>query len=114
MTVAEKLDDYIRMTGQDVFIEVEGKPDKIDAFINQYNFKYSPAISRFVDGIITLQPDANKWGLELRLYLNDKDGLPKGLSITHNDAYRGNYSYRINDIGVIRELFDLGYRIGLN
>lgn len=114
MSLVKDLDNFIQSSKQRVFIEAEGKPDTISNFISSYNFKYNPAISVNTDGIIQLQPDANKWGLELRLYLHTKAGVPAGLSITHNDAYRGNYSYRINDVEIIRGLFDLGYRIGLN
>ncbi len=114
MSLAKDLDNFIKKTGQDIFIEAEGKPNKIDDFISGYNSMYSPSISRDTDGIIRLQPDADKWGLELRLYLHSKNGAPSALKIAHNDAYRGDYSYRINDVEIIRDLFKLGYRIGLN
>lgn len=114
MSLVKDLDSFIRNSEQHVFIEAEGKPDTISNFISSYNGQYKPAISVNTDGIIQLQPDANKWGLELRLYLHTKTGVPAGLTVTHNDAYRGNYSYRINDVDVIRGLFELGYRIGLN
>jgi hypothetical protein len=114
MRLANELNDFINMTGDNVFIEAEGKPDAILKFINEYNGKYNQGISVQTDGIIKLQPTANKWGLELRLYLHDKKGAPSSLGITHNNQYRGDYSYRINDISLIKELFELGYRIGLN
>ena len=60
---------------------------------------------------IALDEDANKWGLELRLYLHHK---PDCIISTRNTVYRSEYSYRINDTNVISEMFDLGYRIGLN
>ena len=114
MGLASDVDNFIKITGQEVFIEAEGKPGTIQSFISEYNSRYSPAISMNMNGIIVLQEDANKWGLELRLYLHDKVGAPLGVSITHNDQYRGDYSYRINDVNLIRELFDMGYRIGIN
>lgn len=49
--------------------------------------------------------------LELRLYLHF---CPSGIQVTRNRVYRKEYEYRINDVDVIWELFDLGYRIGLN
>lgn len=114
MGLARDVDNFIKITGQKVFIEAEGKPEVIKNFISDYNSKYSPGISVNTDGIIRLQEDANKWGLELRLYLHDKAGAPLGVSITHNDQYRGDYSYRINNVNLIRELFNMGYRIGIN
>lgn len=114
MSQARDVDSFIKITRQDAFIEAEGKPNIIQKFIEEYNSKYSPTISVHSEGIIKLQDDANKWGLELRLYLHDKEGLPAGISVTKNKQYRCEYSYRINDIDLIRELFELGYRIGLN
>lgn len=63
------------------------------------------------DGIIVLEEDANKWGLELRLYLHHS---PACIHATKNRAYRNDYEYRINDVDVIWELFEMGYRIGKN
>lgn len=114
MSLAKDLDNFIKSSKQRVFIEAEGKPDAISDFISDYNKTYKTSISANTDGIIQLQSNANKWGLELRLYLHNKDGAPSGVTITHNDAYRGDYSYRINDVATIKELFGLGYRIGLN
>ena len=108
------LNRFIKDSQQNVFIEAEGKPNVINKFIKDYNAKYSPMININTDGIIKLQPDANKWGLELRLYLHDKSGIPSTLKVTRNMQYRGDYIYRINDVAVIKKLFDLGYRIGLN
>lgn len=69
------------------------------------------SISDDSDGIIVLEEDANKWGLELRLYLHHS---PACIHATKNRAYRNDYEYRINDVDVIWELFEMGYRIGKN
>lgn len=61
-----------------------------------------------------MQEDANKWGLELRLYLYDVSGVPDSIEVTRNKKYRNEYPYRINDIEIIKELFKLEYRIGIN
>lgn len=114
MSRIDEFIDFLESTGQSVFIEAEAKPGRMDGFISQYNRSYSPSISLRSDGIIVLQEDANKWGLELRVYLNSKLGAPSGIRITHNDAYRGDYSYRINDNDLVMELFDKGYVIGQN
>jgi len=114
MTVAQAIDQFFRSTGQSVFIEAEGKGSRIDSFLRDYNAHYSPSVSIGDDGIIDLEEDANKWGLELRCYFEDDNGFPGGVQVTSNRAYRPDYAYRFNDKDVIEELFDLGYRIGDN
>ena len=97
------------------FIEAEAKNSRMQNFIQDYNQHYSPSINAHSDGIVLLQDDANKWGLELRLYVKScpPDNV-KRLGFTHNNAYRGDYSYRLNDKDAIYYLFDHGCRIGLN
>ena len=100
---------------EDVFIEAEAKPGRMRNFIDDYNLTYNEHLSINDDGIILLQEDANKWGLELRLYVRTCPPLEvKELGFTHNDAYRNDFSYRLNDNQVVKYLFDRGYRIGLN
>lgn len=111
MSIACDLDRFIKGTGDSVFIEVEAKPSRLKNFYAEYNSEYSPSIDDDTDGVIVLQEDANKWGLELRLYLHN---LPSCIRATKNNVYRSDYSYRINDIKIIKEMFQLGYRIGLN
>ncbi|MBR1858804.1 MAG: hypothetical protein IJ797_04845 [Selenomonadaceae bacterium] len=97
------------------FIEAEAKPDRMTSFINDYNKSYSPQITLYSDGIILLQDDANKRGLELRLYVRSCPPTNvKSLGFTHNNAYRSDYSYRLNDNKIIKSLLSDGYRIGLN
>ncbi|MGN0338258.1 MAG: hypothetical protein ACI4EE_12255 [Lachnospiraceae bacterium] len=114
MTIAEQIDQFFQRTGQRVFIEVEAKESRMRDFIREYNSQYSPSIGLLDEGIISLDNDANKWGLELRCYFDDRNGFPSDIQTTVNRAYRSEYPYRFNDVGVISELFDLGYRIGLN
>lgn len=111
MSLAKKLDSFIKEEGKDVFIEAEGKPSRLKKFYFDYNSKYSPIIGDDTDGIIVLDEDANKWGLELRLYLHNR---PSFIQTTRNTVYRSEYMYRINDVAVIKEMFELGYRIGRN
>lgn len=111
MSIARELDHYIKELGENVFIEAEAKPSRLKSFFDDYNSKYSPSINTKTDGIIVLDENVNKWGLELRLYLHN---CPKSIPSTKNTVYRSEYSYRINDVAVIREMFDLGYRIGIN
>ena len=111
MSLAQELDCFIRESGDKVFIEAEGRPSNLRNFYAEYSSKYSPVINDSTEGIIVLEEDANKWGLELRLYLHNR---PSFIPVTKNTVYRSEYSYRINHVKVIRELFDLGYRIGVN
>lgn len=114
MSLARQLDTYIKETEQEVFIEVEGKTSNLLNFISGYNVKYAPAVALGTEGIRILQDDVDKWGLEYRLYMCERNGAPSELRIGRNQSYRPEYSYRINDMDLIRELFELGYRIGVN
>ena len=111
MSIARNLDEFIQCTGDSIFIEAEGKPSRLKNFYNEYNSTYTPSIDNDSDGIIVLEEDANKWGLELRLYLHEK---PSFVDVTKNKVYRSEYPYRINDVAIIKEMFELGYRIGRN
>jgi hypothetical protein len=111
MTLATKLDAFIKQKADHVFIEAEGKPSTLNNFFATYNSSYSPCITAQTDGIICLEETANKWGLELRLYLHF---APTCIKPTKNTVYRSDYPYRINDVKLINEMFTLGYRIGLN
>lgn len=114
MNIANQIDDFFRETEQEVFIEAEGKPSVIESFINDYNYRYGHHIDEHEEGIIVLQKNANKWGLELRMYFNDKSGIPSTIHVTKTRGYRGEYSFRINDIQLINDMFSLGYEIGCN
>ena len=114
MSIAEQIDKFFRETEQEVFIEAEGKPSVIKKFIRTYNYEYDHRIDEYEKGIIVLQNDANKRGLELRMYFNDKSGIPSEIRITRTKGYRGEYLYRINDNELIRDMFSLGYEIGYN
>ena len=114
MNIAKQIAEFLEKTGQNVFIEAEGKPSVIEKFIRAYNDEYGHCIDEDEEGIIVLQDDANKWGLELRMYFNDKSGIPSAVNVTRTKGYRGEYSYRINDIQLIKEMFSLGYEIGCN
>lgn len=111
MSLAIQLDLFIKQKRDRVFIEAEGTPSTLANFFTMYNSSYFPKITTQTDGIICLKEDANKWGLELRLYLHFE---PTCIHATKNTVYRNDYTYRINDVNIIKELFTLGYRIGFN
>lgn len=103
------------LESEEVFIEAEAKPNRMHNFIEEYNQTYNEHLSVYDDGIILLQEDANKWGLELRLYVkNCPPPNVRRLGFTHNESYRNDYSYRLNDNDVVKYLFSCGYRIGIN
>jgi hypothetical protein len=90
---------YIRATNGVFFIEAEARRDKMINFINRY------------------LGEVDKWGVELRIYLNDITNMPQywlGRKYS-NKKYRANeFSYRVDDNDLVNELFDNGYRIGYN
>ena len=103
------------LSTEECFIEAEGKMSSIDNFINTYNARFSATLTATDDGIILLQDDANKWGLELRLYVRTCPPTNvKRLGFTHNNAYRNDFSYRLNNNEIVNYLFSIGYRIGYN
>lgn len=110
-SLANQLDMFIRDNNDNVFIEVEGKEEQLERFICRYNSQYGCNINMGTDGIRRLGDDVDKWGVELRLYLNNS---PEFKNATVNRKYRPEYSFRINDNDLINEMFNLGYRIGLN
>ena len=111
MSIAQQLNLFIQQHADQVFIEAEGKPSRLNTFISNYNALYRPQITSQDNGIICLEENANKWGLELRLYLHFK---PSFIPTTNNRVYRPEYPFRINDVDIINEMFALGYRIGQN
>lgn len=104
----------IKQNGGDFFIEAEAKPGTMAKFINDYNQTHTPAITLDSQGIIVLQEDANKWALELRLYVPVAPPADIAHLFGKNRVYKAEYLYRLNDNRIIRELFNNGYRIGLN
>ena len=109
----EELVDFL--STEECFIEAEGKMSSINNFIDRYNSTFGTELRSNDDGIILLQDDANKWGLELRLYVRSCPPINvKRLGFTYNDAYRNDFTYRLNNNDIVNFLFDIGYRIGFN
>lgn len=103
------------LESEDFFIEAEAKTSRMRNFINSYNHSYNENLSIHDDGIILLQEDADKWGLELRVYIRTR--LPENvrkLGFAHNETYRNDFSYRLNSNEVVKCMFEHGYRIGMN
>ena len=109
--------DFLKSLQSDFFLEAEAKPDKMTNFINKYNRRYTPHIDPDTNGVCTLGANVDKWGVELRIYLNDITGMPPRWAsrVYRNRKHRANeFAYRIDDNTLVNELFDNGYRIGYN
>lgn len=109
----EELVAFLR-TQENFFIEAEAKLNRIQRFIDNYNELRGENVNIDSDGIIVLENDANKWGLELRLYVVDRPPHFSELGFENNHYYRPEYSYRLNSRDVINRLFEAGFRIGAN
>ena len=118
MCLARQIDQFFRTTGQNVFIEAEAKRGTMLGFLNEYNQRRNENLSLEAgaqNGVVTLEENANKWGLELRCYFTNCTGFPEGIHITDNPVYKPGYQFRFNDVDVIKSLiYDFGYKIGFN
>ena len=106
--------EEIRNNNGSFFIEAEAKLTRMNAFINGYNTRNHIPININSEGIIILQDDANKYGLELRLYVPVEPPRAILNLFTRTKGYRGEYPYRLNDNDIILELFENGCAIGEN
>ena len=95
------------------FIEVEGRAGAINRFLNDYN-RTHPILTMYDEGIMTLSDNADKWGIELRLYVPYIPPVSILNMFTKNTVYRSEYPYRLNNNDIIYNLFNLGFTIGLN
>lgn len=108
--------NFLISNKQRIFIEAEGREDKIKAFIQNYNSKYNESVSVGDEGICLLG-DVDKWGVELRIYFNNISNIPDCWDKRKyvNKKYRANeFSYRIDDNDLVWFLFDKKYRLGYN
>ena len=87
----------ISSKGNSFFIEAEGKHGAINNFIVDYNTTHRKTINDRSEGIILLENGANKWGLELRLYVPETPPAVLLKMFTRNTVYRSEYKYRLND-----------------
>lgn len=97
----------------DFFIEVEGRSDRLRDFIDEYNSTTNSHISVYTDGIRLLGDDVDKWGLEFRLYTNERPQPLFGNDFHINRTYRPEYKYRYSN-NLLKELllynrFHLGH-----
>lgn len=112
----EEFLNFLKMNKQKIFIDAEAIETKMNIFIEKYNQTYSASIT-FADEGICLLGEVDKWGVELRIYFNDLNGLPESWNKRKykNRNYRSDeFSFRLDDNKLIWYLFDNGYHIGYN
>lgn len=108
---------FLQESGQTIFIEAEAKEGRMSNFIKTYNEEYDPEIGLQTNGICLLGDAVDKWGIELRIYVNNITNLPDSWSSRNyrTTHYRSNeFTYRLDDNKLVQFLFENGYRIGLN
>lgn len=109
--------DFLQNNPQAIFIEVEGRQNNINQFVADYNQRYNCSVSMHSPGICILGQDVDKWGIEYRIYLKNINNMPSYWADRqyNNRRYRANeFSYRVDDKGLVEYLFNNGYRIGYN
>ncbi len=106
--------EEIKNNNGSFFIEAEAKPSRMNNFINSYNSENHLPININSNGIIVLQDDADKYGLELRLYVPIEPPRTILHLFTRTRGYRGEYPYRLNDNDIVFDLFENGCTIGEN
>lgn len=110
---------YLIANNRDIRIEAEARQSRLESFFNQYRRITGESINGDTDGIVLLQNDADKWGLELRIYMSNADNFPAHYSdylttcTRVEEKYQG-YLARLNNNDIIIELIRIGFRIGEN
>lgn len=108
--------DWISSSGINFFIEAEARESRMNRFISEYNSKYTPMVNIDSDGICVLG-EVDKWGIELRIYLNDTSGMPvnwQNRKYRNNLYHKDEFSFRIDDNALVKELFNNGFKLGYN
>lgn len=108
---------YLISNDRQLRFEAEAKSERLDIFFTQYQDITNEQLTYDTDGIVRLQDDADKWGLELRIYISDDEDFPHEYSnyLTSNTRFEHQYqayAARLNSNDIILELFRIGFRIG--
>lgn len=96
-------------------IEAEMHPNRQQSFVNDYsllteNFSLPARTDRAP--YYVWSEDANKWGLELRVYFLASNSLPEQFNDVETIANRPGYetyNHRINSVDIINRLFENGF-----
>ena len=112
-----KLAAYLTSPNRSRRLEAEGKRRRLHRFFEDYRKITGERLDFDTDGIVLLQEDADKWGLELRIYISDITNFPQEYTayLTSNtrfeEKYRA-YAARFNNNRLIMQLIRNGLRIG--
>ncbi len=112
-----KLAEYLLDDDRNVRLEAEAKEDRLRRFFSEYRRITGEPLTDRTDGIVVLQDDADKWGLELRIYISDITDFPEEYRryLTSNTRFEEKYqayAARLNNNYLIMQLIRIGLRIG--
>ena len=112
----QNLYSYLTAANRITRIEAEGKKNSLSKFFVDYQNITGINLTFNTDGIVLLDDDANKWSLELRIYISDVTNFPtqyKNL-LTTNTRFEEKYkafAARLNNNDLIMDLIRTGLRI---
>lgn len=112
-----RLATYLTSRSRSIRLEAEGKRERLLRFFEEYGRITSEPLDFDTDGVVLLQDDADKWGLELRIYISDTADFPQEYTayLTKNTRFEEKYkayAARLNNNGLIMQLIRTGLRIG--
>ena len=112
-----KLATYLTSHNRSIRLEAEGKRERLHRFFEDYRKITCERLDFDTDGIVLLQDDADKWGLELRIYISDITNFPQEYTayLTSNTRFEEKYqayAARLNNNRLIMQLIRTGLRIG--
>lgn len=113
MVILTLLGEYLKRYHDDFRIELEGKKEGIDRFLQINNI----SVSHDKSGLVYLDESQNKWGLEARVYFKHENNIPNELSteVRKNPVYRSEYPYRISQNQLVKPLLtNDGFKLGQN
>lgn len=108
---------YLSEPATEAEVHVEMAHSKEDDFRKQYkditgDYPQFPVGQKYIPYYVW-PPDANKWGVQLRLYYKKAGHCPASLAGITTDARKRGKKARVNSKDFILKLFSMGFRIGL-
>ena len=109
---------YNYLEERKIRLEAEGLKEHLAPFFNSYCSWTGEELDEGSDGVRILHPDADKWALELRIYISDIENFPEDFSDSltkqNNPLANEEYVARLNGNSLIKKLIKLGLRVGDN
>lgn len=118
LNALEEIRQYLANPNRNLLIEAEMSNSRRDSFVNQYQIltgNYPLPQNETEVPFLVLNPDSNKWGLELRGYFNSDNNIPEELQnicIENNRPGYEQFDTRLNNNEVILYLFENGFILG--